>query len=491
MIIPTSNKNDRWIIAIICLVAGLRVFFYAAAFPFFANMDEQAHLDLVIKYSNGHVPHSIEKLSTETAYYIPRYESPEYFNIPSNQPAGVFQEPPWTKSSSSMQRYYAEGTLFWSNNYRNHESSQAPLYYLVAGSWINLGEAMGIRDGFLLYWIRFLNILIIVILVIIAAKIGIELFPTDRGMNLGLPMLVGMIPQDSYYAIENDVLSPLMCGLALLFLIKYIKSGLASYRLAMMTGITLAMSIFVKLTNLPIVIIALTFLTILTLKKKETKKYLVILLTFSLVPILAWMNWNYSVFGDITASEEKIKILGWTHKSITDWYPHPIFSLKGFREFISSLFASFWRGEMIWWTKPLADKVTDYFYILSTIVFLIIAIYKSEKNSDATIKDSNRIALASFLAVVFFMAILSISFDFGNCENPSRIHPYFISGRLISGALIPFAILYLQGFMEIAKKAPGANTKLYILIGIIIAITASEYLSNITVFESRYNFFHL
>jgi hypothetical protein len=454
-------------------------------------MDEQAHLDLVLKYSAGHVPHSIEKLSTETASYIPRYESPEFFNIPANQPGGVFQDPPWTKAEGSMQRYYAEGTIFWSTNYNNHESSQAPIYYVIAGTWTNIGESLGITGGYLLYWIRFLNIIFIITLVIISWKIGLELFPEDRFLNLGIPMLVGIMPQDSYYAIENDVLSPVFFGIALFFLIKYIKSGGVSKKLSIITGLALAGTILVKIANLPLVVIALVATIIIALKKKQIKMPICLFLACTIIPVSIWMSWNYLTYGDLTASEEKIKILGWTHKSMSEWRTHPIFSLAGFWEFLLGILSTFWRGELIWWTKPIANKITDYFYITSTIVFLgISATYNKNKNT-SIVTQTNRIALLGFLSLIGFMIILSLSFDFGNCENPSRAHPYFVSGRLISGALIPFAILYLQGLQTILKKVNNEHVKLYIFIALIIAITISEYFDNIDVFSSRFNFFQL
>ena len=50
------------------------------------------------------------------------------------------------------------------------------------------------------------------------------------------------------------------------------------------------------------------------------------------------------------------------------------------------------------------------------------------------------------------LALLSIQFDFGNCINPSREHPYFTSGRLLSGALIPFAVVYVYGVSWVCRR---------------------------------------
>jgi Na+-transporting NADH:ubiquinone oxidoreductase subunit NqrB len=145
---------------------------------------------------------------------------------------------------------------------------------------------------------------------------------------------------------------------------------------------------------------------------------------------------------------------------------------------------------MIWWTKPIANSISDSFFILSTLVFIIAGIFIN-KNNNKLLSQSNKIAIASFISLILFMILLSISFDFGNCENPSRMHPYFVSGRLISGALIPFGMLYLQGMNIAISKIENQKIKLYILTSVVAIITTLEYINHIPVFESKYNFFNL
>lgn len=65
----------------------------------------------------------------------------------------------------------------------------------------------------------------------------------------------------------------------------------------------------------------------------------------AVVPIGAWMVWNWHVFGDLTGSEVKIRFLGWTQKSFADWWHHPIFTPRGAWFFASELIASFWHGD--------------------------------------------------------------------------------------------------------------------------------------------------
>ena len=51
-----TQRRERWIVAGLAAFAALRVFVFAAAFPFFHNVDEHMHVDLVLKYARGFLP---------------------------------------------------------------------------------------------------------------------------------------------------------------------------------------------------------------------------------------------------------------------------------------------------------------------------------------------------------------------------------------------------------------------------------------------------
>ena len=76
------------------------------------------------------------------------------------------------------------------------------------------------------------------------------------------------------------------------------------------------------------------------------------------------------------------------------------------------------------------------------------------------------IAALTFMAALAFLALLSIRFDFGECIYPSRAHPYFTSGRLMSGALIPFALLYVYGIGYLLRRV-GRVASIVVVAGII------------------------
>ncbi len=65
-----ASRHERKFIFLLCAVAAVRVLTFAAAFPFFNNVDEQAHVDLVMKYARGDVPRDLGHFSSESAYYL-------------------------------------------------------------------------------------------------------------------------------------------------------------------------------------------------------------------------------------------------------------------------------------------------------------------------------------------------------------------------------------------------------------------------------------
>ena len=43
-----SKLNERNGVLLLCLFAAIHVFIFSTAFPFFNNVDEEAHFDLVV-----------------------------------------------------------------------------------------------------------------------------------------------------------------------------------------------------------------------------------------------------------------------------------------------------------------------------------------------------------------------------------------------------------------------------------------------------------
>src|SRR6478735_5789693 len=71
-----TNTRERILIWLLCFAAALHVFFFSAAFPFFSNVDEYLHFDLITQYSRGQVPRGFNQLSEEALDWIVPYASP-------------------------------------------------------------------------------------------------------------------------------------------------------------------------------------------------------------------------------------------------------------------------------------------------------------------------------------------------------------------------------------------------------------------------------
>src|SRR5215470_389941 len=89
-------RHERMLMLLLCAIATLRVLAFCAAFPFFNNVDEQAHVDLVMKYARGDLPRDLGHYSSESADSIALYGSPEYFMAPGQFAANDFPHPNWT-----------------------------------------------------------------------------------------------------------------------------------------------------------------------------------------------------------------------------------------------------------------------------------------------------------------------------------------------------------------------------------------------------------
>jgi len=252
-----------------------------------------------------------------------------------------------------------------------------------------------------------------------------------------------------------------------------------------------------KLSNFPLVAVALAVIVTksIAIIRRTPRAGLIglaVLISRTAIPVGTWVLWTKFQFGDFTGSTTKIGLLGWTQKPFSGWWRHPIFTPRGVWIFWSDLIASFWRGEVSWHARPLRWRGADGFYAVSSLLLLAAATVGLRKRAGLSAFQQQAIgsAILIFLTGVAFLALLSIRFDFGNCISPSRQHPYFTSGRLLSGALIPFAVVFVYAISWIFRRISTASP-LIVLGLIVVFVTASEILVNRVVFLSEHNWFHL
>jgi hypothetical protein len=212
------------------------------------------------------------------------------------------------------------------------------------------------------------------------------------------------------------------------------------------------------------------------------------------LPIGGWLAWTKCHFGDFTGTAAKIQFLGWTHKPFGEWWHHPIFTPHGLWTFVSGLLATFWQGEFLWHRQPLASPVVDAIYAVSSIGFVGVAMAALLFRSNAATGPQRQALWFGFLCLVAaaaFLGFLSIIYDFQDCFYPSRAHPYFTSGRLILGALIPFLLLFVYGLDCALNRLKTRWVKPAVLIGMILFMLISEITINRMMFSNAYNWFHM
>jgi hypothetical protein len=492
------GSSARWVVLLLCLLAGVRAFLYCAGFPFFNNADEQAHFDVVLKYSQGHLPRGMERFSSESAHYFVQYGSPEFFVSPESFPDGRFPPPPWASSADEASTAVSPNEQAWSDAI-NPESWQPPLYYAIAGVWVKFGQLCGFAGGHLLYWLRFLNLLFLAALVWLSFLAGQEFFPHQQWAALCVPALVAFIPQDMFYGIENDNLSSLCFGAVFICLIRWWRAEVLSPLLATCLGLAMSATYLTKLSNAPLLAVALCVVVLKIFSAARSGNFgrtlpaLGIFAACAIIPVLGWMIWMQHAFGDAIGSSTHIALSGWTPKSFAGLWHHPIFTCQGVWNFLSKVLTSFWRGEFIWQGARLASATADYFYVISSLLFLCITALNLPRlgRREKVTAQILSFALLSFVAAVLFLAFVSIRFDFGDSVYPSRAEPYLWSGRYITGALIPFMIVYVYG-LGLALRWTHRTWPLVITVLMIVtAVTISEIRVNRPVFSSAYNWFHL
>src|SRR5258705_11108888 len=250
-----SFRNEHLLILLLCVAAALRVFIFSAAFPFFSNIDDALHFDLITQYSHAQIPRGFDRLKEETLNWIVPYASPEFLFPPEQFPGGKFPAPLWKEPWSKVEPEIAATRAVWSSE-SNFQSSQPPLYYALASAWWWIGKHLGLAGLQLLYWIRFLNVPLVAMMVWLGYVTARTIAPGQTDLCIGVPLLLAFIPQNVFYAMNNDVLSPLCFGALFLCILQWLRTNAPSVLLGTLTGLAIASTYLTKLSNLPLIVIA-------------------------------------------------------------------------------------------------------------------------------------------------------------------------------------------------------------------------------------------
>jgi hypothetical protein len=479
-------------------LGALHVFVFSAAFPFFNNVDEDAHFDLVTKYTGGELPRQFEFYSGGALDTIALFQSPEFITSDRQLPGGQMPLPVWRLPADEIATIVRHRESVWQS--LNHESSQPPLYYAVAGLWWRLGQACHFSGERALYWLRFLNIPCVVALVWLGWRAAGSLFPENRFVRLAVPTLVACLPQSAFYSINNDILAPVTFGTVFLLAVNWLRTDEVPPRLALAAGLALAATYLTKSSTLPLLAVAAVFLAwkLASAIRQRSGRFRsavtgALLMLAGLLPMFAWMVWCKIHFGDFSGSHLKIRLLGWTDKPLVEWLHHPLFSGPGLWFFLERNLTSFWRGELTWHREPLSLPWVDLVYIILTLGASAAALgawLRQPSPFTAAQRAALGFAFVCLVASFVFYAFLSVKYDFHDCVYPSRAQPFLTSGRLMLGMLIPFLVWIACGLDRLTARFSNAG-KWGVLLALVVFMVAGEFATDWPAFASEYNWYHL
>ena len=493
-----AQSRERALAGLLAAVAGLRVFLFAAAFPFFSNVDEHRHIDMVLKYARGYWPApGTEAYEPEMASLLGVYGSPEYHRPPdSERPLS----PPASRRDPAVTVRMIERNERFLDARPNLEAFQPPVYYATAGLWMRLGRGLGIEGGYLLYWVRALNAGAYAMLVLLCWASLREIYPPGAFPRLAVPALLAVFPQDALYYVTRDAFSPLLAGAALFAVIRVARRpdlGPASYAMA---GIAAGVAVLGKYTNgIVLPVAALGSIVALRSAQPEARGRcagkLLLLWALALILVGGWLLRNQLVFGELLVTSGKLERLGWGRKPFSEWWGHPIFTPWGMWVFVTDLLPTFWRGELAWNRRTLALGGADIFYSVTSLSCLALACIGWLRRRDAPgPRMAEGLSIAAVASAAAVLIGLSMMFVFGENTNPTADRPFFIQGRLVAGVLVPFVLLYVRG-IEVGASVLGPRLRLRAAWICLMAVAAvaigSELYLSAEVFASEYNWFHL
>jgi hypothetical protein len=490
------RRRELAIAAALAALAALRLLVFAGAFPFFVHVDEHMHVDMVLKYARGYRPlPGSDVYEPDFAVLFATWGSPEYHTRPETFERRGVPPPGWQLSTADLAVQVAEMRAYFAR-LRNLEAHQPPLYYALQAGWWRLGAGLGLPDAQRLYWLRALHALWLSALVLAAHWWLRDAYPEDAFVRLGVPLLVAVLPQDALYYVTPDALSPLLFGAGLLLAARLASrpsSGAAAFAAA---GILAAAAVLTKYTNAALYA-ALAWCSAAALARggRRLGARVLVLWLAAALPVAAWCARNQFVFGDPTATAVKLERMGWERKPLAEIGDSPLLGARGASAFATSLAEAFWRGELAWQRRTLSSAAADRCYALSSLVCVGLAaaaLVRRRGASEARLLEGA--SLAALAACLAMLTALSLAWRFPRLGSPSAAAPWFAQGRLVSGAIVPFALLYARG-LEVACGALPRRLRAPLAWAALAAVAALATLSELAlhraVFASAYNWYHL
>jgi hypothetical protein len=489
-----ARRHEFLLVGALCLLAAVHVFVYSAAFPFFEVTDECQHFDTVIKYAHGDIPRHVEFFSPEATRDLALYNSAFTFGA-SNAVERLPQ--PWTMPLDQQDQWISAHA--YEHPFTNYECTQPPLYFLYTASWLKLSGHLGVSEGNRLYGVRFMNIPFVMLVVWLGWVIARYVFPDRFFVRIAVPAFLAVMPQGTFYSIENDVPSAFLFGVAFLGLLRFWRTDAPGIGLGIMTGLALGTA-FINKINSTFSIIALLMLLLLRALhlwragnlKASVPSFLAVAVCAG-PPMAAWMAWCKINIGDFTGTKPRVDYWGLTPKPFLQWWHHPIFTPHGTAKFLDHFLPQLWQGELFWHQHMITIRLVDLIYTVATVAVLAVLLVQMARRPQSIPLSQRQVLWMSFFIFGFatsFLIYCSLSFDFHNCPNPSREIPYLFCARNVLPALIPFMLLFVSG-LDILLGRMSVPQKFAALGALLALIVTVEAVTNRMTFPDPYNWYHM
>jgi hypothetical protein len=455
-----GRVGERWCLAALCLLAAARVWFGAAALPFFADNDENLHYDLVRKFARGHWPDEPKAfLELATVMAIIYDSSPEFLHEPEDTgPFPLFEKPvrAWPKNRATeafvRQRHQVVKLEL------NQEAYEPPAYYAVAAAWYRCGAALGLTEPRVIYWVRFLNVPLYAALV--AAAYALCRPYLGRDVALATAALTAFFPNTVYFTISNDVLSPLAGALALLLLMRWCGRERPGRILSAAAGGLAAAAVLVKLPNAAVLSALAAALLVRLRRERRPGKVLAeswLLLASAALPLALWTLRNRLVLDGWTGTGGRLAVRGLHPKPLSEWPEHPLFTAGGPPAFLRALCDSLFRGDANWHGGVAYFEPARVFFLVNAALLPAIGMaapfWSGQRHPGERL--ATWMSALVVAATVGELAFLSLLFYFPDVRfPPSRQFPFYAFGRLAGGALVPFLALYAAGAAALLGRWP-------------------------------------
>jgi len=259
-------------------------------------------------------------------------------------------------------------------------------------------------------------------------------------------------------------------------------------------GLASAVAVLTKLPNLYVLAIADGSLLRRLRRSAAVRRGVALYALAFVLPVGIWLGRNELLQGDLLGVGTKVDLLGWRHNPASDWLEHPLFTVHGFTSFGGDLIPRFWRGELVWHRRELAWPPADEIYTATTLVFLALAFAALPRRPRGPARSTELASAAAVVVSVAILVLMSLLFVFPAQGNPSAARPWFYQGRLIDGALLPFAVLYVRGLCVLTSLLPSrARTAVAatLLAALSVLCVGSDVWLALPAFHSPHNFWHL